>query len=515
MKHLNNRITAVSLLIITALLYFVLSMAVNLPLKSIPHNIWNGYYILAIEEASPVVSIVESLQKTGTWEILSEYNTLIQVFDYNDKLYIPVSDLKDYYIAEDPLYDPFLKKLPLFFTGKLLSEDYHLIYIKSQLSSNVFSREISKIMDNYSYKWVLPEVKLVHESISILIFILAVLLLFIWHKELWPILIPGIFPWFQFASSSGLPGVLVSIIFLFSLILLGSLLFRPFKHYLNLGVFDPVDKKKLFLSVFLMILSFVYLMINLKTSSYIGAFLLAVFSHLFSIAFYIIILDYKRRLQQHRMFFPVKINFTVSKISRSDLYCFSSFILIIILSPMVIHENRFESDIKLPVPVAIEGVSDFSQTSLQILNKHSIQSELPNLSDYISHMKFLETYSYGFEYSFPSPELSLYISHFLMVGDTVKEKNVNIYMFTDNWYESIIDSGLTTGILSLLLSQGSPAIVAYQSEFGDLLAADYIRNHYWISMFLAAALLFWLSNLSPSGWYILKEFLLRRKQQAV
>jgi len=34
-------------------------------------------------------------------------------------------------------------------------------------------------------------------------------------------------------------------------------------------------------------------------------------------------------------------------------------------------------------------------------------------------------------------------------------------------------------------------------------------------MFLVVALLIWLSNVSLSGWYVIKEFLLRRKQQVV
>ncbi|MCK5674463.1 MAG: hypothetical protein KAH95_13875 [Spirochaetales bacterium] len=515
MKHLNNRITAVSLLIFTAIVYLGLSLTVNMPLKDITHNIWNGYYTLALEADAPVVSLVDELKKNSEWEILSEYNSMIQVFNYDESLFIPVSELKNFYVDGDPLYDPFLKKLPLLFTGKILSENYHVVYIKSNLSSTDFSRKMNKIMKNYPYTWVLPEIKLVQESISILFFIFAIILLLIWHKELWPILVPGIFPWFQFASSSGLPGVLVSIIFLFSLVLLGSLLYRSFKHYLNLGVFDPINKKKLILSVLIMIFSVIYLLLNLKTLPYLAAYFIAFFAHLFSIVFYIIILDYKRKLQQHRMFFPVIIKFNVRKIIRSDIYSFCSLILIIFLSPLLIHENRFESNIKLPVPVAIEGVKDFSRSSLQILDKHSIQSELPNLSDYISHMKFLETYSYGFNYSFPEPEQILSVPLFSMVKGDVKEKNVNIFMFTDAWYESIMDSGLSSDILSMLISQGSPVLVAYQSEFGDLLAGDYLRNHYWFSIFLAAALLFWLSNLSLSGWYILKEFLLRRKQQAV
>nr|MDA3939848.1 hypothetical protein [Spirochaetia bacterium] len=182
---------------------------------------------------------------------------------------------------------------------------------------------------------------------------------------------------------------------------------------------------------------------------------------------------------------------------------------------LVIDENKFESSITLPVPVQIEGVADFSQASIQILNTHSIQSEIPNLSDYISHMMYLETYSYGFEYSFPAPDKILFISQFSLTQDEFKEKNVNIFMFTESWYQSIIDSGLTTGIINLFLSQDSPTLVAYQSEFGELLDGNYIRNHYWFSIILVVAIIIWLSNLSPSGWYVIKEFLLRRKQQIV
>ena len=89
-------------------------------------------------------------------------------------------------------------------------------------------------------------------------------------------------------------------------------------------------------------------------------------------------------------------------------------------------------------------------------------------------------------------------------------------MFTEEWYESIMELGFTTGILSLLLSQDYPGLVAYQSKFGDLLISDYVRNHYWFSMILVASLLFWLSNISSlSDWYLFKEFLLRRKEQLV
>ncbi len=515
MKILNNRKTAVFLLFVTCILYILLSLSVNIPLKGTTHNIWNGYYTLALENNAPVSKIINDLQLKGGLEVVSKYNSKIKVFNYNSDKFITISELEDYYISEDPLYDPFLKKLPLLFTGKLLSEKYQIVYIKSNLSSIRLFKKIENILKIYSINWFLPEITPGHQFLNTIIFLFGVILLFIWHKELWPVLISGVFPWYQFSYGAGLPGVLVSIIFLFSMVLLGSVLFRSFRHYLNLGIFDPVDNKKLAVSIFIMVISFIYLLINLKGLAYVGAFVISVAAHFSFIAFYLIILDSKRKFQQHRIFFPVRIKFSSIKVSRLDLYSFCSFMLLIILSPMIIGGNKFESSITLPVPVPIEGISDYSKSSMQILHTHSIESEIPNLSDYISHMMYLETYSYGFDYSFPEPDKHLSVSRFSLSKDLLKEKNVNIYIFTESWYQSIMDFGLTTGYINLLLSQGSPTLVAYQSEFGNLLDGNYIRNHYWFSIILVLAIIVWSSNFSPSGWYVFKEFLLRRKQQVV
>jgi hypothetical protein len=515
MKLLNNRLAAFSLLLLTGILYIVLSLTIKLPLDKITHNIWKGYYILALEESAPVDSILNTLEDNNDWEVISEFNTTVQVFSHANDYFIPVSELTDHYIENDPLYDPFLKKLPLLFKGRHLSDNYYIFYIKSQLNNTDFSKRIKSIMDNYSCEWLVPEIKYVNQTFNMIIFAAAFIILLIWNRVLWPLLLSGIFPWIQFAYSSGLPGVLVSIIFIFSLILMGSVLYKPFKHYLNLGKFDPISKFKLFISILIMILSFLYLLINLRSLYYIAAFIITVLAHFSFIIFYIIIMDYRRKIQQHRMFFPVRIKYGIKIFRSSDLYIFSILILIIIISPILIHENSFESDITIPVPLTIEGVDDFSQTSIQILHNHSLQSELPNISDYISHMMFLETYSYGFKYSFPIPHLTLSVPIFIQDGTGVKEENIDIFMFTDRWYESIIDNGLSPGISKLLISQDSPSLIGYQSEFGDLLSGNYMRNHYWFSIVLVVSILFWLSNFSPSAGYVLKEFLLRRKQQVV
>ncbi len=515
MKFLNNRIAGPSILITAALLYIVLTMAVRIPLNNIDSKIWEGYYTLVLEADAPVLSIIADLQRFDEWEVVSEYNSKIQVFSYDKEVYVPVSGLQDYYVDRDPLYDPFLRKLPSLFRAKSPYDDYKIVYIRTDFSSSVFLSKITDIMDNYSYKWFIPEIKKENPAIGIAVFIMSMALLLILNKKSWPFLIPGIVPWFLFAIYSGFYGVLVSITFLFGWILFVSQLYNSFSHYLNLGKFDPVDKKKVLISIVIMIISVFYLLFNMRTIHDISAYSLALFAHLCAVAFYVIILWYKRRMQQHRIFFPVRIRLKSQNTNMLDFVIFSFFVMIIIIYPLTNRINRSDIDFKLPVPVEIPGISDFSQVSMKILNKHSGQSELPNLSDYIAHMIFLETYPYGYQYSFPETDQLFEIPRFSIEKGVVIKKNVSINMFTDSWYKSIMTKSSNKGIIRLLLCSNSPVLVGYQAEELGFVSDSLLRSHYLISIFLVVALIVWLSNLSLSDWYGFKELVLRRKQQVV
>ena len=516
MKLLNNKIKTAFFISLTVLLYFSLSIYIKYPLAGISHNVWKGYYILALSDEAPVKSITDDLQKIGGWEVLSEYNSEVRIFNYTDSsISVPVNKLKDYYVKGDPLYDPFLKKLPLLFTGATFSKKIHIVYIKSSMKPNTFSKEINTIMSTYHIDWFLPEIKMQQEITSFIIFSLVLAVFFIWHKELWPILVSGIFPWVQFLSGTGITGLAVAILFIFSLELIGSQLYRPFKHYLNLGRLDTLDKRKLSVSIIIFLLPFFYVFVNFKDIQAIVSFFMTVTANILAVLSYLLLLTFKSRLQQHKMFFPVKIKYHVHGIKRKDLYIFTFLSVLMLILPLIQQKNRFSNNVNLPVPVVIEGVNDFSTISMETLHRHSINSELPNLSDYISHIMFLTTYPYGLKYSFPKSNKKITIPQFVKIGNRVIEENVGIYMFTDSWYESIMNDSLSTDIIKLFLSQDSPTLVRYSSGSEVVFTGKMIRNHYWISSIFLLVLGFWLSDESVLNLLLLIEFLLRRKQQVV
>jgi len=515
MKLLNNKLITVSFIIFTVFLYFLLSVYIKISPGYVNSSMWKGFYTLVLSEDAPVRSIVSDLQKIGGWDVLSEYNSEVTVFNYNKNSSIPVYKLKDFYVEGDSLYDPFLQKLPLLFVGKSLTENYHIVYVNSTMESKLFLGKITKIMESYSEDWFLPDIQIQHQIIVFIIFFLSIFALLLWHKDLWPLLLTGLFPWVQFLFGTGVSGLIVSILFIISLELLGIQLYPSFKQYLNLGIFYPLDKKKLSISIIILLISFIYAIVNLHAVSIVISFFIAVFVHLLAVICYLFLLAYKRRLQQHRIFFPVKIKFHRHKLKRKDLYIFSLLVLFMLFTPLIQQEDKFNNNIILPVPLKLEGINDFSILSMEILNSHSISSELPNLSDYISHLMFLTTYPYGFEYSFPQPDTKITVPQFTKNGNTVLEKNISIFMFTDSWYQSIINENLSLDVVRLFLSQDSPVLVSYKSGSGMVSTGKIKHNHYWFSIIFLFAFVLFFSDMSRINVYFVKEFLLRRKRQVV
>ncbi len=515
MKYLNNKTISLSTLFITALVFIVLSISINSSLKNIKTQNWNGYFTLIVEDIASVEEISAELELYEDFKVVNEYNSEIRIFNYNSEKSIPVSELSEYYIEEDPLYDPFLRKLPAFFHGESDTGNFSIIYISTDLSPNHFSKRISRIMAGYEFKWYLPDIRTGKSLLNIFIFLFFAGVLIYWNRSRLIILIPGLFPWFLYSARSDFTGMIVAVIFLYAWSLMGARLYRSYRHYLNFGKFEAFNFRKLISALILMLLSFIYRMMNGDPVGEIAPYFMALSAHLSSVLFYVIILAYKRRRQQHRIFFPVKIRHGSSFRFGFEFAVSCAFVLIILISPLIPGNISNNINIKIPIPVKIEGLSDFSQISLQVLNRHSGQSELPDLSDYVSHMSYLETYPYGFKYKFPGQDEKITIPRFRGENDGFIEENVAVNIFTDAWYESIISGSLNTGIVTMLLSQNSPTLVKYQSESQGIVRDNFLRKHYWFSLFLILALGLWFSNISPTDLFGLKEYMVRRKQQVV
>ncbi len=88
-----------------------------------------------------------------------------------------------------------------------------------------------------------------------------------------------------------------------------------------------------------------------------------------------------------------------------------------------------------------------------------LETPLPDLSDYLSHRAYQQSYFYGGTYEFPRRNGSIRIDNYRREGTNVKREESVVKMFTEPWYKDIIGEAYTHGVTRLLLSQKGPSRV--------------------------------------------------------
>ena len=100
-----------------------------------------------------------------------------------------------------------------------------------------------------------------------------------------------------------------------------------------------------------------------------------------------------------------------------------------------------------------------SWENLGLLNDFRPAPEYPDLSDYLAHRAYQDSYFYGGEYRFPVPGKALETPRFFMGENGPEEEMVTLKEFTDDWYTGILDSIPQETIAALLMRQGEPCFI--------------------------------------------------------
>lgn len=95
---------------------------------------WKGYYQLLYNDRANSGILVSELRKAGIKNIITEDTVEVPVFSYDGLVMLPLRSVKDLYVENDPLYDPFLKGLSLYFKGRSTGKDVNVAYISADYS---------------------------------------------------------------------------------------------------------------------------------------------------------------------------------------------------------------------------------------------------------------------------------------------------------------------------------------------------------------------------------------------
>jgi hypothetical protein len=125
----------------------------------------------------------------------------------------------------------------------------------------------------------------------------------------------------------------------------------------------------------------------------------------------------------------------------------------------------------VPRPEKLHNVHSFSWESLHRLWLLSDESMLPDMSDYVTHRAYQETYAFGAEYRFPAENSSIVLSRFRREGDKLVKGEETVHTFDEEWLHSVLSDN-SHGIELLFYSTGYPAqvvLVPVRSVYPDRL----------------------------------------------
>lgn len=95
------------------------------------------------------------IAKSAGYERVSHQgNAMVPLFSFHGMIKVPVEKVSERYDSLDPLYDPFLKKLPALFSGSIDGRDAQVYYIITEDDPNMVFRRLSGVNSPYSGKFV-------------------------------------------------------------------------------------------------------------------------------------------------------------------------------------------------------------------------------------------------------------------------------------------------------------------------------------------------------------------------
>ena len=106
-------------------------------------SVWKGGYwavCLPADRLSAAESVVRSL---GFDEVFTIYDISVQYTDWHSLVEIPLVDMPQALLADDPRYDAYLKQLPMYFRCRHGGIDYEKIYFKTDIPL----KKLKKILD--------------------------------------------------------------------------------------------------------------------------------------------------------------------------------------------------------------------------------------------------------------------------------------------------------------------------------------------------------------------------------
>ncbi|MBI9103457.1 MAG: hypothetical protein JEY99_13650 [Spirochaetales bacterium] len=449
---------------IVPLVSFILFSVLNYRTGEIAPNfqIWKGYYTLLIR--TDATFDAENILKQEGFEVVSLSNQMVDFFDYCGMRSIPLMDIEEHLDKLDPRIDPFMKKLPGFFSTRYMDADWDIIYLSSDQSVNQITGDLESIFPvNTSSEWILADEKTKSNPwIPILFGLFFLVMAVFMGKSVWRILFFAL-PWIGIFQGGNLALFIAGGFLAVSLFFIRNRGLKIWKEHLEYPITRYLIKEKL---RFPLILFLGTLIITLIWIGRMGlgnrAFLYLISGALGQISAELMELFYeylKVKRRDHKLFVPIFIlKKPGRKVSGGELLA-PILPAMVLAAALILPLDVEEITAPVPAPVFLSNGEEFvgyDADGLKRLENSREESQYPDLADYIAHEAFQEVFFFGGSYGFPNTGDRIEQEVILVEKGEVQKDLVVIKEFTDQWYIDILSLEKKEGVVAILLNQEAP-----------------------------------------------------------
>ena len=428
-------------------------------------RIWDSYYTIAVPEGS-AEQIIEN-NTFGDASVVSAYNTVFRFNDFSSMAEVSLPDVQKRFVDGDPRIDPFIRGAADYFsTVDAAGNRWELLYVGSNRSAWDFYFEARKAAGEESHNWIFPDFSVGDRAAAAVLFLLCLIFgVFISGGLRLPVAAAGL-PWLISTAVTGTAMLPASCsVYLFSVLFIRESYF-DILYRLNYGKKRFSTANYLFAAGLGVSAAAAIVTNAIRGLPVLPLFLSAV-AGFASVCIFYSLKGQRVRMQEHRLFFPVSLKHkSHSAPAHNKLPEMAAAAAAIIIIPMF--SLFFSQTLPVEVPVPQHPAEQFSPWSWESLDYIDKSDEgLVNAADLLRHAAFQDGFMYGRKWSFPKPDEGIILKRYVSGNNEILCEEVNIRLFTDKWYSSIINAELSTGLNALLLSQDAPGGIICKADISS------------------------------------------------
>ena len=476
---------------------------------------WKGYTPVLVKNDVPLDSLIEAIKlRIGSKEIISEETAFIAITRFSEIEKIRIKDIEQRLDPEDPRADPYIKNIQKYFKA---NPGWNVIFIATDQSPLWFYININNLCREKGYTVVMPGIDFPGKIILLILFVTFIILFMnsFNHVKGKLFTIINTVPWFYWLI---LAGDLYDLFCFFIIYPFWFQFANEIAGYFEERLIYQWKNSKLLLlkAINYALACFVVIGFTLKRESAVFPLVPMFANWIFAGGYFSLSLFYKNK-KKHKLFrylsfFPDTNLKSLIKIKTENIAFIFIIILVITLIP-IYYFTRSElevAELYIPVPVYNNLYVKSGIKILTDMNENNNSRELPDLTEFLAHLRFQEQIYYGAVYSI-GEKADIMVDTYQMTSENKIFKSSKPVKTADEWAETVLNSLPENSLEGMLLRQGRHQqfqLITFNTIFKNKYR---FWSHSLLLLFLLIPLFIFYFYLTPAILNSIRNIFLKRK----